>query len=482
MNVAKTGQATKDQIAKKNGNKPPDASHERGLPTFRRLTDSENAERFIARCGEDFHYLQVSQTWLKWTGKNWSPDKNYEINRRALDTVREFYREAADVDDNKQRQREIQHALKSEGRSQLDNMITLGRTLPGITLSPDVFDSDVWLIGCLNGTLDLRSADLRPARRDDLITQLLPVAYDPDATCPTWHEFLKRVMDGNDEMIAYLQRAIGYTLTGDTSEQIMFFLHGRGKNGKSTFVETLSALMGDYGLKTSTETLMSKKQPGISNDVAALKGKRFVFASETEEGRRLNEALIKDLTGGDTVSARHLYQESITFKPVNKIWLAGNHKPQIRGTDDGIWRRLHIIPFTVQINEKERDPHLVGKLTAELPGILQWAVLGAGLWQIMRLKPPKEIEDANKSYRAEMDILAAWIAECCVLRSELVTPSKNLYANYVAWCAANGESPFARNRFGSALQEQGCEQKKGTAGVHKWKGIGIAFSDPNASD
>lgn len=361
-------------------------------------------------------------------------------------------------------------------------MIFLARTLAGMTITVDTLDRNAWLIGCQNGTIDLKTGQLREPVREDLITQVLPVDYDPDQDCPTWIRFLNRVLDGNQALIDFVQRAIGYTLTGDTSEQCLFFLHGRGKNGKTTFVEVLSALMGNYGLKTSTETFMSKKQAGIPNDIAALAGKRFVFAAETEEGRRLNEVLIKELTGGDTINARFLHQEFFNFKPVHKIWMAGNHKPVIRGTDDGIWRRLRMLPFNVQIPEEERDPQLLAKLTAELPGILAWAVIGCLKFSEEGLNPPQDVVIATTAYRAEMNVFGAWLEDCCVMSPTLTTSVAALYGSYTAWCTTNNEQAYPMRRFSAALAEQDCVPKRGHGGIRLWKGIGFQSEPGDAGD
>jgi putative DNA primase/helicase len=273
----------------------------------------------------------------------------------------------------------------------------------GYPVIPEHLDQDPWLFNVENGTIDLKTGELRPHERGALITKLAPVQYDREAECPTWWKFLMRIFNGNLALIEFLQKAVGYALTGSTREQCLFFLHGLGANGKSTLLEIIHTLLGDYAHRTSSETFLIKKSGGIPNDVAALRGARLVGAVEVESGRRLAEVLIKEMTGGDRISARFLHAEWFDFKPEFKIFLAANHKPVIRGTDHAIWRRIHLIPFNVQIPKPEQDRDLPEKLKAELPGILNWALEGCQMWQLYGLEPPAEVQAATQDYREEMD-------------------------------------------------------------------------------
>jgi putative DNA primase/helicase len=357
-------------------------------------------------------------------------------------------------------------------------MIDDARALPPIPILPDALDADPWLLNVANGTIDLRTGELRAHRREDLLTRLAPVEYDPDAQAPCWAAFLERIFAGDGELIGFLRRAVGYSLTGQTGEQVFFILHGTGANGKSTLLEALGAMLGDYGAKTPTETLLIKRSAGISNDVARLRGARLVTAVEAEDGQRLAESLVKQLTGGDTITARFLYQEAFEFAPTFKLWLATNHKPTIRGTDYAIWRRIRLIPFAVTIPEKEQDRTLPDKLKAELPGILAWAVRGCLEWQREGLGLPEAVKAATAAYQVEQDTLAAWLDACCILSPTATARAGQLYKNYRAWAEENGERPMTGHKFGRTLTERGFDKYKDRAGW-AYVGLGVADSEEN---
>lgn len=443
-----------------------------------RETDTGNARRLVNLSGRDIRFVHESGNWLIWNEKRWSEDKQATIYKHAWGTVANMLHQAADLikaeETRKEGQRLSAWAKASENASRLDNMVKLASRLPGIRITAEQLDQVAHILNCENGTLDLRTGKLTKHSRADLLTKIIPIHYDEDAKCPTWDRFLNRIMQGNDRLIAFIQRAIGYTLTADVSEQCLFFMHGNGKNGKSTFIETISTMLGDYGLRLGTESLMSKTMAGgIRNDLARLPGARLVVSAETEEGRRLDEPLVKDLTGGDTITARFLHREFFDFKPTHKLWMYGNHKPLIRGSDEGIWRRINLIPFEVQIPAEERDPRLLQKLQAELPGILTWSVLGCLMWQREGLNPPPEVKAATDTYRAEMDIISAWMDECLVKVPAANTPAAKLYASYKAWCDDNGEQPVSQRRLGQSLTARGFTRQRGTAGAHLYKGLGI---------
>lgn len=421
-----------------------------------------------------------------------------EIERRAKRTVRAMYALAASEDfDEDKGKALVKHALRSESHKAIGAMVALARSEPGIPVTVDELDRNPWLLNVLNGTLDLRSGELRPHRRQDLLTRLAPVAYEQSATCPTWLAFLDRIMGGNQDLIQFLQRAIGYTLTGSARERVLFMLHGGGANGKSTLLETVTALMGDYAKSTRAETLLVKTYDGgIPNDLAALKGARFVSTSETEDGKRMAEALVKALTGGDTLSARFLRGEFFTFKATFKLWLATNHRPVIRGTDSAMWDRIKLVPFNVRIPDEEQDKELPAKLQAEQSGILTWAVRGCLDWQQLHsLGIPTEVRAATASYRQDMDTVAAFIDDCCTVRAENTVKASKLYDAYKEWCATNGEKPMSAKALGQRLLERSQYQptRIGKEGSRGWKGLGLlsepqqnslladTFSSPNGS-
>jgi len=288
---------------------------------------------------------------------------------------------------------------------------------------------------------------------------------------------LVRLMDGKAGLTYFLQKAIGYALTGDVSEQVIFFLYGStGKNGKSTFLNTIKDLLGDYAQNMQPDTLMVKQANRINNDVARLHGARYVAAVEGDEGQRLSEALVKQMTGGDTITARFLHQEHFDFVPTHKIFFATNHRPVIRGTDDAIWRRIRLVPFCITIPEDERDNRLLEKLRAELPGILMWAVEGCLLWQKEGLGVPPEVVEATNAYRSEMDLLAKFISDCCVQHINAKVPSSSLYDTYQGWCDENGERPLTKRLFGMRLDERGFQSGK-SGGTRLWRGIGLVAND-----
>jgi len=326
-------------------------------------TDVGNAELFAERWGQ-FARFVPERGWIIYDGDRWVVDRQRKIFSRAIQVVKE------EITDPEWR-------VKCQARSKLNAMLKLAETLLPASMSD--FDKYPWLFNCTNGTIDLRTGELLAHDRSQRSTRLAPVEYDPDASSAQWQQFVAEVMGEDQEVIDYLQRAVGYSLTGITNEQCLFFCLGRGRNGKSVFIEAVQAMMGDYGQNTTTQTVM-KKSGGIPNDIARLVGARFVALSETGEGQQFNEPLLKDLTGGDTLTARFLFKEPFDFTPQCKLWIRGNHQPAIGSTDEGIWRRLRIIPFGVQISDSQCDPDLLDKLKANLPGILLWAVKGCMKW------------------------------------------------------------------------------------------------------
>ena len=351
-------------------------------------------------------------------------------------------------------------------------MLFFAKARSGIPVLPDELDRNTWLLNCENGTIDTRTGRRREQKRADLITKRSPAHFDPHATCPRWLSFLERIMDGNQNLVDFLQRAVGYSLTGATGEQVLFFLYGTGANGKSTFLDIIYEVLGDYASATPTSTLLSKAgSDTIPNDIARLKGVRFVSAVETEDGRRLAESVLKQITGDKRISARFMRGEWFDFKPECKLWLAANHKPVIRGTDDGIWRRIRLIPFTVSIPPEEQDHTLFEKLVTELPGILNWALQGCVRWQREGLGLPMEVKTAIATYREEMDTLADFFAECCTVEKHAMATARELYTRYTLWCEDNGERPERQKAFGMRLSERGFRRVKNSIII--WHGVGL---------
>ena len=443
---------------------PPDDTH---------CTDMGNAARLAARHGQDIRYCHAWGKWLVWDGRRWLVDEIGEVMRRAKDSVRSIYAEAASAVDDDRRSKLAKWAAASESEARIRSMVTLTQSEPGITIKPDHMDNDPWALNVLNGTLNLHTGELNPHRREDGITKLCRVEYDATATCPTFESFLKRIMDDKEKLIAFMRRMAGYCLTGDTREKAMFIFFGSGDNGKTTLTEAYAALMGDYAMRTPAETLLSKRVGSIPNDLARLKGARFVWTSETADGNRLAESTIKDITGRDTVSARFLHAEWFDFKPEFKLVLATNHRPVIRGTDPAIWKRIKLIPFEVSIPGHEQDKELPTKLLRELPGILSWAVRGCLLWQQEGLGIPEEVEQATAEYKADMDTIATFIEECCVTSSEAWALTADLYKTYTEWCGQSGEKALTQIHLGEQLGERGFIKKRGAGNKQRWRGLGI---------
>jgi putative DNA primase/helicase len=352
---------------------------------------------------------------------------------------------------------------------------------------PDQFDRDTFLFNAQNGTIDLRTGGLKPHDKNDLITKISPAKYilnegeepgcgqfDLSEVAPLWAKFLCRVTNDDPELMSFLQRAAGYALTGDTSEHCLFFLHGDGRNGKSVFLNTLEYVLGDYGSVARPDVLMAKKYgDGIPNEIAALVGVRFVSTTETGSGKRFAEAMLKQYTGGDTISARFLHAEFFTFKPQFKIFLASNHKPVIRGQDVAIWERIYLIPFTAYIPPEERDKRLGEKLKKEADGILRWAVEGCLMWQRDGLNPPDIVRAATEEYKREMDVLAEFIEDRCYLNATARATSAAMRKEYLDWCESNGEKyPIYQREFKAEMERRGIIYKR-TSNTRYYLGIGL---------
>lgn len=452
---------------------PPASAHGQAAApaTAFHLTDLGNAERLFAQFGQDIRYADEIG-WLGWDGQRWSRDNGaYEVMEDARLTVRGMYAEAATLTADSARLELVKHAKHSEAREKLEAMIALAKHQASAHLAS--FDTDPYLLTVTNGTVDLRTGLLQPHWREDWITKLAPVDYDVQAQAPTWHRFLKEIFKGNESLIRFLQRAVGYALTGLTSEQVLFILYGTGANGKSTFLKILGEIMGDYAMQTPTETLLVKREGSIPNDLARLVGVRFVTAVEISDGRRLDEALVKQVTGGDPITARFLRREFFQFVPAFKLFFAVNHKPQIRGTDHAIWRRIRLIPCEVTIPEDQQDRKLLEKLRGELPGVLAWAVRGCLEWQREGLRAPEEVRVATEAYRNDEDGLAQFLADCCRTGPSLRVKSADLYGAYTAWCERVGEHPVSQKKLGGQLTERGFIVRK-SGGTKIWTGLDLA--------
>lgn len=451
-------------------------------------TDFGNARRLVHHYGDKIRFCVDQGVWYVWNKRRWQAEhrNNPKVVKLAKKTVKKIYGECAAIEDIAERTARAKWAHKSEEKKRITDMIFLAQSEEEVEIETAQLDADPYLLNCKNGVVDLKTGELRPHNPADYLTKMVPIEYDSKALCPLWERAVLKYMgfeEGNKEkeksalrMYEFLQRAVGYSLTADSSEQCFFFLYGDGKNGKSTFVNTISRLFGDYFQHVRIESLLAKSNDAIPNDIATLPGARLVVCSEIPEGRRMNETLVKDLTGGDAITARFLHQEFFTFHPVFKLWIFGNDKP-IVSPSDAMFRRVKMIPFNVQIPEAERDPHFEEKLAAELPGILAWAVTGCALWlQEQGLKPPQEIVDATNTYRDEMDVLADFIEECCFMLPSAKVTMKDLYEEFQRWSNAIGKTPLSKPNFNKRLEKRlGDKLSKGITHGNKttWLGLGL---------
>lgn len=436
------------------------------------LTDAGNALRLIEQHGEKLHWVNEFGNWIIWDGIRWRPDCDGAIMRLAKNTARSIYGEASEPGLGKGEASDTAaHAKVSESLRGLKAMIELAKSEPGITVTHAMLDTDTMLLGTVSGTIDLHSGQAVPPNPSHLITKSAGVAYDPAATRPIWERVVSEVFADDLELIAYFQRLCGYCPTGRTDEHVIVFAYGTGANGKSTLLTTMLSVFGNYAKQTPAETLSPKQSESIRNDVARLFGARLVTSVETQDGARIAESLVKQLTGGDRVTARFLHQEFFEFDPQFKIIIATNHKPIIRGDDYGIWRRIHLLPFSVTIPLEQRDKTLTDKLKQERAGILAWMVRGCLAWQQQGLAPPSAVLLATEAYRDDMDVFGQWLDECCVIAVNAVVQSKAAYESYKKWVASRGMKAMSQSPFSRKLEDRGFKKRKNS--IIFFEGVGL---------
>ena len=475
-----------------------------------RMNDLGNTFRFVRQHGHKFRFT-AGRGWLAWDGRRWEKDATGATYRAAKATALSLFTEAArktqeqetliaelaseSISDERRAKlgdlikekkalaaSYLDWAKKCGSRGRIEAIVALAQSELPIAERDSVFDTNTWLLNCQNGTVNLKTGTLQPHRQSDHITALSPSNYDPAATCPTWDRFLHRIMAGNQELIGFLRRMAGYCLTGATTEQVLFFLHGAGSNGKTTFIKALCDAVGaDYAIVGAPDLLLEKRTSNHPTEVADLAGKRLVASIEVADGRRMAEGLVKQLTGGDTLKARYMREDFFQFAPTHKLILGANHKPEIRGTDHAIWRRIRLLPFTETITDAEKDPLLPDKLASEAAGILAWAVRGCLEWQRIGLQAPAEVLAATAEYRADSDTLGQFLSDCTVRVEGARTKAGVLYAAYQKWAAASGVPPINLSQFGAAITERGIVKEKVTAGVF-YCGVGILDADEKPAE
>lgn len=439
--------------------------------------DTGNAQRFVDEHGENVRYVYAWNRWIVWDGAYWRPDDDGQVARLITATVDKMLRTAADLasDESGYRAKAVSWALASGNHQKKVAIEREARSL--VAIQPSELDQDPWLFNVANGTLDLRTGTLRPHDRNDKLTKLVPITFDPTAQCPRWDSFIQKIFPTSQGLRDFVQRAVGYSLTGSTREQCMFLLIGDGSNGKSTFIETIRQITGRHGFAAAMSAFIAKSgDEGINNDIKALDGFRFVTAAETQKGRALAEEKIKQITGGDVVNARALYAEGTEFKAICKLWMSSNHKPRIRGTDEGIWRRLRVVPFVHHFTEADKDKDFPEKLKAELPGILRWAIDGLIAWHQVGLGTCAEVDRAVASYRAEMDPIGKFVEDDCILDPSHSETGMRLYAAYKQWCAETSCHPITESEFRERVEALGLEKFKKTINSRDraaYRGIGL---------
>jgi putative DNA primase/helicase len=463
----------------------PDADPECDAP---KLTELGNAQRFARMHGSRMRYVHKWRKWLLWDGRRWCRDEIASEDTAAKQVVHKLYGDAAQVsvraaqiatiDGDPKAETKLataitKHAAASSKASAIRAMVKLAQSEPPIAAPASAFDRDGWVLNVENGTIDLRTGLLRAHRQSDMITMIANVSYDPDAQCPRWDAFLECVLPDRDTR-SWLQRFLGYCLTGNVSEHVLAFLYGSGANGKSVLFDTMINILGDYGMRAAPDLVLAKYGEAHPTEFADLEGRRLVLVSEIDQGRAWSEATIKRITGDTTIKARRMRRDFTEFPATHKLVIAANTKPVVRSTDDGIWRRMRLVPFGVTIPPEERDKGLIAKLLEERAGILAWAVRGCLAWQHEGLGNAGAVDNATAEYRKAQDILGNWIADECVVGSDEFTPMAKLYESYTGWCARAGyDKPWKRDTVRDRLLEREGLAERRTASARGIQGLGL---------
>lgn len=451
-------------------------------------TDLGNAERFAACHGDSVKFDTANRCWRIWDGKRWAADSSLHMLKLAAQTARNIMQEAASAsapattDSHDIRKSLAAWAIKSESRDRLAAMIEVAKSQDGIAVDATSFDADIMLFNCLNGTLDLKSGILRPHKKSDLLTKLSKVEYRKGATCPRWERFLKDATGNDSDVIRFLQRAAGYILTGSTSEEKMFLIYGGEASGKTTFLESLRAILGDYGVTIDpamlTKASHTRQSGAASPDVARLAGVRLAAGSELEQGRELSHGLAKSLTGGETITARQLYAGYADFFPQFKIMLALNHCPKANADDGAIWRRLTRIAFDKTVPVEKRDKTLKPYLRDSKGGasaVLAWAVEGCLAWQRHGLVIPDAVQRSTDNYRNESDPIHTFFEDCLSFNPMAWTPWIEIWTAYQEYSESQGIAERYRVspvRITERLKSKGCEPSRKYTG-RGWQGVEI---------
>lgn len=425
-------------------------------------TDLGNSKFFKCFVKGNLIYNYRNETWYEWTGKRWRACITGRDVEWAKDAVRAMLRHSATINDDSTREAYAKWALKSQSERAINSMMRLTRSEPIIADSGENWDLDPFMLGCPSGVLDLRSGKFLAPNKNIKIVSSIAVDPDDKAKCPQWEQFLQEVYMGDVEIIAYMKRLLGYSLTGSIKEQCVFCLYGQGANGKSTLTDTLLSLFGQYGYAMPFSTIERSNKQTISNDLAQLYGRRFVCASETQENVRLNEGRLKSITGGDVITARFMYKDLFSYKPQAHFLLAFNHKPIITDDSEGAWRRIHLIAHLRIFKKHEQNKDLLELLRLELPGILNWLIEGCIEWQQNGLLVPQSVTAATEDYRAEMNPIKQFVDEDCIAGADYRVLVNDLWETYNHWADTNRERfKLGHRQFNSRLEGMGFERKAG---------------------
>jgi len=442
------------------------------------LTDVGLARRLVHEANGTLRYVREWRSWLAWDGKRWLNDDGLSAAHVAKQVSDRLWQEVAEL--SSERRGQVLTFVKASSSARgIEAAVKLSRSEPGVVVNADELNRHVYLLNVANGTLNLETADRRDHSPGDLITHMANVSFDAAADCPTWRKFVADVTNGDKELAAFLQRSCGLALSGDVSEQVLWLHHGEGRNGKSTLLNVLTELLGTYAGPAPMELLLVKGRNGreVETQFASLAGKRLVTAVEADSGVRFSEATVKLLTGGDIVLARRLYEDAWPVRPSWKLHVAANHKPLVKGTDDGIWRRLMLTPWLRRFEGQADDKGLKAKLLAELPGILNWCVAGFAQWRSKGLTPPDNVLSATKEYRGENDVLGNWMDDACLKEANAVAEAASLYRSFKAWSDDRGEDAITATAFGLRLEQLGYASERPSSG--QWRnhtirrGIGL---------
>jgi putative DNA primase/helicase len=446
-------------------------------------TDLGNARRLVARHGHNIRYVAQWGQWIVWNNSSrlWEKDQDGAVTRLAEETVMAIFDQAMTLSNHADRNEQLKHAMRSQSEARINAMINLARAEEGVTVPADRIDTDPWLLGVQNGVIELRHGVFRRCLREDLIMKNAGTVFDPYADCPNWDQFLRTITNNDRDLQTYLQRVVGYMLTGSVREEVCFILYGVGRNGKSTFRETVHTLLGAYALAADANLMVERKTGGgATEEIARLKGMRFVAINETAENDQLNEARIKFITSQDSITARNLYGHYFDFFPTHKAALTTNHKPIIRGTDEGIWRRVHLVPFLVSIAPQsvERD-FRERRLLRELPGILNWALEGLSAYLQEGLNPPPSVTGSTEDYRKDMDVVGQWLTERCEIDPIASIPTAQAFADYSTWAREEVGWEVSKLKFRRHLTDRGFAAAKGAGGVRLIKGLRLKGPPPS---